>query len=128
MAHLAKKFEDGPVDPTTGGRAPRTLKRDQTLFLAKFADACNKVWDDENEKKPWAQRRTFQMLLMGQGGSGKTAIIQEIVLPVMDFLFGHSATQIVCAKRSQCENISTEHHRATSATGRRGWASGSTAT
>ena len=113
VAHLAKKFEEGPVDPATGGRAPRTLKRDQALFVATFANACNAAWDDEQEEIPWDRRRTFQMLLMGQGGSGKTAIVQEIVLPAVDFLFGVSATLIACAKWSQAENISTETHAAT---------------
>ena len=27
------------------------------------------------------------MLLIGQGGSGKTAIVQDIVLPVIEFIF-----------------------------------------
>ena len=113
VALLAKKFEEGCVDPTTGNRVPRRLKRDQTLFLAKFAQACNAVWEDDKDEKPQERRQTFQMLLMGQGGSGKTAIVQEIVLPAIDFLFGSKATRIVCAKWSQAENISTEHHKAT---------------
>ena len=112
VARLAKRFEED-------GDVKRTLKRDQTLFLAQFAAACNAVWDDELEGKPAKSRKTFQMLLMGQGGSGKTALIQEIVLPAMDFLFppkgpsGRSTSKIVCAKWSQAENISTASHRAT---------------
>ena len=54
----------------------------------------------------------FNILLMGQGRSGKTAAIQDIVLPVLDFLFGSDATLIVCAKWSQAENISTDAHKA----------------
>ena len=63
------------------------------------------------------------MLLMGHGGSGKTALIQEIVLPTMDFLFpptspgGRRSTRIVCAKWSQAENISTASHRASTCHG-----------
>ena len=49
---------------------------------------------------------------MGQGGSGKTAAVQEIVLPTLDFLFGRDAALIVCAKWSQAENISTDAHKA----------------
>ena len=55
---------------------------------------------------------TLNILLMGQGGSGKTAVVQEIVLPTLDFLFGSEATLIVCAKWSQAENISTDTHKA----------------
>ena len=56
---------------------------------------------------------------MGQGGSGKTAVVQEIVLPSMDFLFPAEEGQvpsslIVCAKWSQAENISTPAHKAVS--------------
>ena len=50
--------------------------------------------------------------LMGQRGSGKMAVVQDIVLPTLDFLFGLDATLIVCAKWSQAENISTESHKA----------------
>ena len=49
---------------------------------------------------------------MGQGGSGKTAIVQDIVLPAIDFLFGVEATLIACGKWSQAENISTDKHKA----------------
>ena len=54
----------------------------------------------------------FNILLMGQGGSEKTAISQEIVLQTLDFLFGCDATLIVCAKWSHAENISTDAHKA----------------
>ena len=64
-------------------------------------------------------RRRFSFLLMGQGGSGKTAIVQDIVLPVIDFLFppeepGDSSSLIVCSSWAQAENISTPTHKAVS--------------
>ena len=58
---------------------------DQTLFLSQFAQACNAVWEDERSGVPLAQRRCFNFLLMGQGGSCKTAIVQEIVLLAVEF-------------------------------------------
>ena len=39
-------------------------------------------------------------------------MVQDIVLPTLDFLFGCDATLIVCAKWSQAENISTDVHKA----------------
>ena len=96
------------------------MKRDQVLFVAQFAYACNCVWDDEQNDVPMKRRHRFNMLLLGQGGSGKTAVIQEIVLPAMDFLFppdptdGGNPVLIVCAKWSQAENISTDTHTAVS--------------
>ena len=47
----------------------------------------------------------FNILLMGQGGSGKTAIVQEIVLVTLEFLFGTDSVLTVCSKWSQAENI-----------------------
>ena len=120
VAHLAKEFEAGPIDTKTGIRKPRELRRDQALFLAQFAKACNVIWEDETDQVAPKARKTFQILLMGQGGSGKTAIVQEIVLPAMDKLFPPAApdyrrsTLIVCAKWSQAENISTKEHKAVS--------------
>ena len=120
VAHLAAKFEEGIVDATTGSKMPRPLKRDQVLFIAQFAAACDAVWDDEANGVAMKDRRTFNILLMGQGGSGKTAVVQEIVLPAVDFLFppnepgAAASTLIVCAKWSQAENISTDNHKAVS--------------
>ena len=119
VRHLARKFEEGELNPKTGKAEPRPLKRDQALFIARFAAACNAVWDDDQKIKNGTlnvtKRRTFNFLLMGQGGSGKTAIVQKIVLPAMDGLFPvepgeRKATLIVCAKWSQADNISTEEH------------------
>ena len=77
---------------------------------------CNIVWDEalrvEQGDLGINKITSFNILLMGQGGSGKTAVVQEIVLPTLDFLFGCEATLIVCAKWSQAENISTDTHKA----------------
>ena len=123
VKHLAKKFEAGKPHPKTGKIEQRPLKRDQALFIARFAAATNAVWDDEQQIKEGGlnvkKRRKFNFLLMGQGGSGKTAIVQEIVLPAMELLFPQEpgekkSTLIVCAKWSQAENISTAEHKAVS--------------
>ena len=77
---------------------------------------CNTLWDEDRKVEDGeidvSQITCFNILLMGQGGSGKTAVVQEIVLPTLDFLFGGDATLIVCAKWSQAENISTDTHKA----------------
>ena len=54
----------------------------------------------------------FNIFLIGQGGSGKTAVLQKILLRTLDFFFGCEATLIVCSKWSQAENISTDTHKA----------------
>ena len=116
VAFLAKRFEEEWVNPRTDKKEPRPLKRDQVLFVTKFAEACNTVWAEdlrvEDGELDIDKITCFNFLLMGQGGSGKTAVVQDIVLPTLDFLFGCDATLIVCAKWSQAENISTDSHKA----------------
>ena len=122
VAFLARRFEKRVINPKTGKHESKLLKPDQTLFLAQFASACNNIWDEEQQMAEGTlkmyQRSCFNMLLIGQGGSGKTALIQEFVLPTMDFLFPaedeHTtgSTLIVCATWSQAENISTEKFKA----------------
>ena len=111
-----KNFEEEWINPRSVKKELRSPKRDQALFVAQFAKVCNTVWEErckvEEGDMDVKDITCFNILLMGQGGSGKTAIIQEIVLPTLDFLFGCDATMIVCAKWSQAENISTEAHKA----------------
>ena len=119
VAHLARKFEEGKPDPKTGKVVARPLKRDQVYFIAQFAAACNTVWKEERGDTPMNKRSLFNMLLIGEGGTGKTAIVQEIVLPAADFIFPmqeptSKPSLIVCAKWSQAENISTKTHKAVS--------------
>ena len=116
VASMAKRFEEEWINPRSGKKEQRRLKRDQALFVAQFAQVCNTVWDEDRkveEGEMDVKKRTcFNILLMGQGGSGKTAVVQEIVLKTLDKVFGCDATLIVCAKWSQAENISTDIHKA----------------
>ena len=43
VAYMAKRFEDEWTNPRTKRQEPRPLKRDQVLFIAQFAHACNTV-------------------------------------------------------------------------------------
>ena len=123
IKQLVRRFEMGTVNERTGRAEPRPLKRDQALFVTRFASACNAVWEDEQKVKDGSldvrKRRTFNYFISGQGGSGKTSIVQEICLPAIDALFPTKpdqpkSTLIACAKWSQAENISTKEHRAVS--------------
>jgi hypothetical protein len=81
---MAKRFEDEWTNPKSGQREHRPLKRDQVLFIAQFAHACNTVWDEALKVEEGALEvkniTCFNILLMGQGGSGKTAVVQDVVL------------------------------------------------
>ena len=116
VAFLTQRFENEWINPRTKKKERRPLKRDQALFVTYFAYVCNTVWKEDRKVEDGElaveKMKCFSILLMGQGGSGKTAIVQEIVLPTMDFLFGTETTLIVCSKWSQAENISTAVHKA----------------
>ena len=73
-------------------------------------------WEEQRDDIPFERRKTKLLLLIGQGGSGKTAIVQEIVLPVIHLIFppelpDPTPSLIVCASWAQAENNSTEVHR-----------------
>ena len=54
-------------------------------FVCRLAKACDDAWEDE--KKPPAQRRVHHVLVLGQGGSGKTRVTQNIVFVAVNFIW-----------------------------------------
>ena len=124
IKHMMGLFEQGltaPKGTTPKGGKPKkkTLSRDQVCFLSLFANACNSAWEEERDDVPVERRKTRHLLLIGQGGSGKTAIVQEIVLPAIDFIFppepsDTTSSLMACASWAQAENLSTEVHKAVS--------------
>ena len=92
---------------------------DQAFFMVTFAHGCNIIWKDEQAIAESTlivkDRRCINFLWIGQCGSGKTALVQETVLPTIDFLFppddeGNLSSLIV--KWSQAQNISSAQHKA----------------
>ena len=86
------------------------LTRRQTLFMAKFAEACDEAWEDED--KPPEQRRTHEMLLLGAGGTGKTHVVQNLVFKAVEYIWPNEAPEspsmlIVAFSNAQAKNIST---------------------
>ena len=73
VAFLARCFEDEWTNPHTGKKEPRPLKRGQVLFTAQFAQACNKVWEEdrrvEENELDVGKITLYNILLIGQGGS-----------------------------------------------------------
>ena len=86
------------------------LTRGQTLFMLKFADICDQVWEDE--KKPPRDRQVHHILLLGQGGSGKTHVVQNLVFKAVAFIWPPTSCQeptlmVVATSNAQAKNIST---------------------
>ena len=95
--------------------ANRRLNEDQKIFMLRFGDVLDTVWREEQTLPP-ERRSVYHMLLLGQGGSGKTYIVQNLIFPVVHFLWPPSVNEdslmVVAAKNSQAKNISTENVRA----------------
>ena len=96
------------------------LTKEQTLFVVSFAKACDEVWRDEIENKPWAMRKVHHFLLLGQGGSGKTHVVQKIVFEVVGYIWpsfgeGNQTLLVVAMSNAQAKNISTTKVKARTA-------------
>ena len=91
------------------------LNEDQDCFIQRFAEVLDTVYAQENTTAP-EKRHVYHMLLLGQGGSGKTRIVQNIVFPVVHFIWPSEGEQstlmVVAAKNAQAKNISTDTVRA----------------
>ena len=90
------------------------LNEDQSIFIDRFAEVLDTMYEQERTLKP-ERRHVYHMLLLGQGGSGKTHIVQNIVFPVVEFIWpaGEQSTlMVVAAKNVQAKNISTDTVRA----------------
>jgi len=59
--------------------ANRRLNEDQEIFMMRFAEVLDIVYEQEAAEQPPDKRHVYHMLLLGQGGSGKTHIVQNII-------------------------------------------------
>ena len=79
--------------------------------MLRFADVLDKVYDEEQHKPP-ESRGVCHILLLGQGGSGKTHVVQNLIFPIAHFIWpaeGEQDTMMaVAAKNAQAKNISTD--------------------
>ena len=87
------------------------LTRDQTLFVTNFAKACDDAWEDS--EKPATERRVHHILLLGQGGSGKSHVVQKVIFTASEFIWpcenqNTPTLVVVAASNAQAKNISTQ--------------------
>ena len=101
------------------GRLPadQLLTRDQTLYMAHFADVCDAVWLEEQNNTPPCQRTVHHMLLLGQGGSGKTHVVQKLIFKAVQYIWpaereSEPTLMVVASSNAQAKNISTKDVKA----------------
>ena len=78
--------------------------------MVRCAAAHGAAWEDE--AKPPHERRTHHLLVLGQGGSGKTHVVQNNVFEAVHHLWpptSHAspALMVVAFSNAQAKNIST---------------------
>ena len=83
--------------------------------MARFAQCCDAAWEDES-KLP-SERRVHHLLLLGQGGSGKTHVVQKLVFKAVQFIWpkisdAEQTLMVVASSNAQAKNISTPDTRA----------------
>ena len=79
--------------------------------MVRFAKCCDEAWEDD--KKPPHERKTHHLLLLGQGGSEKTHVVQKLVFKVVEFLWpaeskAEPTLMVVASSNAHAKNISTE--------------------
>ena len=93
------------------------LSHDQTRFVAAFARACDQVWGDEVQNRCVAERKVHHFLLLGQGGFGKTHVVQKIIFEAVAYIWpvedkAKDTLMVVAFSNAQAKNISTPHVKA----------------
>ena len=111
-----EKPSDLVKDLVAGLPVKQRLNEDQQIFIHRFAEVLDTVYEQEKTHAP-EKRHVYHMLLLGQGGSGKTHIVQNIVFPVVQFIWPEEDEQeptlmVVAAKNAQAKNISTDKVKA----------------
>ena len=114
--NVYEKPSDLVKDLVAGLPVKQRLNDDQQIFIHRFAEVLDTVYEQEKTHAP-EKRHVYHMLLLGQGGSGKTHIVQNIVFPVVQFIWPEEDEQeptlmVVAAKNAQAKNISTDKVKA----------------
>ena len=90
--------------------------QEQLQVLAVFVDFLDQVKAEELEGLPWKQRLQIVILLLGQGGCGKTWLVQQYIARVVAYAFGtDDAIRMVAFSNTQATNLSSDRFPALTA-------------
>ena len=83
--------------------------QEQLQVLAVFVDFLDQVKAEELEGLPWKQRLQIVILLLGQGGCGKTWLVRQYIARVVAYAFGtDDAIRMVAFSNPQATNLSSD--------------------
>ena len=81
---------------------------EQLQFLALFGKRLDDAVREEHEGMPWHQRSQHCMLLLGQGGCGKTFLVQHYIARVVKYAFRTpDALRLIAFSNAQAANLSS---------------------
>ena len=83
--------------------------KEQLEFLALFVQLLDVVYREERNNVPWEERSQFILLLLGQGGCGKTFVVQYYMGRIVRYAFGTAdAMRMVAYSNAQAANLASE--------------------
>ena len=110
IAHVERLVQPGE------DRTKVTLTREQILACATFGKMVNIAWEEERAQVSLEKRTCQQMILLGQGGTGKTMLVTDIFVPLVNWAFPPTDEGerwlVVAYSHAQANAISTEQIRA----------------
>ena len=97
-------------------RARVSLTHEQVFACATFARMVQTAWEEDRAGFPLEKRSCQQMILLGQGGTGKTFLVTDVFIPLVNWAFppdDEGERWLVLAfSHAQANAISTEGIRA----------------
>ena len=97
-------------------RAQITLTREQVLACVTFATMVHTAWTEERQGILPEKRSCQQLIILGQGGTGKTFLVTDIFIPLVNWAFPADVDGerwlVVAFSHAQANAISTESIRA----------------
>ena len=81
---------------------------EQLQFLALFAKRLDNAMQEEDQCIPWQSRSQHCMLLLGQGGCGKTYLVQSFIARLVKYAYRTpDAVRMIALSNAQAANLST---------------------
>ena len=110
IARLVHALEHDPDEP-------KKLTEAQLHFVNDFKEVMDNIKEEDDMGVPWPDRTMHRKILLGEGGSGKSFLVLNIVIPAVAWTFpaaehGTESFLTVAFSNAQANGLSTESYRA----------------